>query len=231
MQEPQNCRLQEEHRADRRTVADALETVRQHLALDNVMRAHIEIGPLRLPSGERTALVDVVFPDLGCRVSLPTSARFRALSGSERKQFEIGRLEGAEVCFDGSVQLADGTKLRAIEVHATALPHNPTDLEWRIVRHTVAIIGAEERCYRSLREGVPSELQHMVPELRFLDCSKLAGLELPPLKEITSFIAERDWTLKKLSQQKVADALRRFGIRVPNLRPRRAAHTPGCTVN
>lgn len=58
-------RLQEERRTSRRTVADALDVVGQDLAPNEVLRAQIRIGPLRLPSGKCTALVDVVFPDLG----------------------------------------------------------------------------------------------------------------------------------------------------------------------
>ena len=82
------------------------------------------------------------------------------------------------------------------------------------------LFGAEDRCYRSLREGLLPPLQAMVPDLRFIDCSRLSGLERPPLKELADQIAEKDWTLRKLSQQKIADALRAFGMRVPKSRPR-----------
>jgi hypothetical protein len=56
--------------------------------------------------------------------------------------------------------------------------------------------------------------------MRFLDCSKLSGLKLPSLKRIARAIGRKDWTLRNLSHQKIADALRMFGIRVPRARPR-----------
>ena len=58
------ARLHEQRRTSRRTVADALDVVRQRLGVDEIARAEIQIGPLQLPSGKLTALVDVVFPDL-----------------------------------------------------------------------------------------------------------------------------------------------------------------------
>src|ERR1700693_511122 len=86
----QYVRLQEEYRTTRRTVADALEVVRLKLCLDEIPRAEITIGPLQLPSGKCTALVSVVFPDLGCIVSLPTSGQLRALSGTSSRQEVFG---------------------------------------------------------------------------------------------------------------------------------------------
>src|SRR5262249_37607383 len=119
------------------------------------------------------------------------------------------------------VALTNGAELRAVELVPALLPRNPSELDWRIVHHTVAIIGAEERCYRSLGKGLRRPLRDMVPDARFLDCQQLSGLDLPPLKVLALDIAARDPTLKRLSQQKIADALRKFGIRIPRPRPRR----------
>ena len=67
-------------------VADALEVVREERRGEQVASGRFDIAVIELPSKERTALVDVVFPELGCRVSLPTSARFSA-----RPQTKPGR--------------------------------------------------------------------------------------------------------------------------------------------
>jgi hypothetical protein len=219
---PQYARLREEHRTRRRTVADALDVVGRDLAPSEVLRAHIEIAPLQL-SGECTALVDVVFPDLGCRVSLPTSARFRALSetGSRREEFEISRLDRAEVCPDGSVLLADGTRLRAVEVIPTYLPYRPSDLDERILRHVISLTESYH-CYRSIREGLPEHLHHLVPDVRALDYSRVPSIQVPPLKVIRGDIEDNDPRLK-VSNQKIADALAKFGVRVPRRRPRAAS--------
>jgi hypothetical protein len=218
----QYVRLQEECRTTRRTVADALEVVRLKLCLDEIPRAEIRIGPLQLPSGKCTALVSVVFPDLGCIVSLPTSGQFRALSGTSSRQevFEIFLLDRAEVYPDGRVLLTDGTRLRAVEVIPTHLPYRPSDLDERILRHTISRTKSYY-CYRSIREDLPEDLRHQVPDLRCLDYSRVRTIKTPMLKVIRAYIEDKDPGLK-VSNQKIADALATFGVRVPRRRPRTA---------
>jgi hypothetical protein len=213
-------RLLEERRTKRRTVADVLDVVRQVLGLEDPPQGKINLGPLLLPSGEWTSLVDVVFPDLDCIVTLPTSARFRARSAtnSEHQEFEISRLDGADVASDGSVRLVNGTQLRTVEVVPTHLPYEPSELDRRILRHVISLTRSEH-CYRSIREGVPEHLQHQVPDVRALDFSRVLTIQAPPLKVIRGFIEEHDPDLK-VSEQKIADALARFGVRVPRRRPR-----------
>jgi hypothetical protein len=219
-------RLFEEDRISRRTVADAIEVLREACGFNSDDRAEIHIGPLRLSSGDLVGLVDVRFktPANGnvFIASLPTSARFSAISkgASKRNCYEILRLDGALVDGDVNVLLKDGTALRAVEVVPTCALEDPTELDWRIVHLTVAMIGAEEVCYRSLRTGVPQPQQDMVWDLRLLDCNKLYGLKVPLLKQIAYYIAENDKTLSEPSPQKIADALRKFGMRVPKPRPR-----------
>jgi hypothetical protein len=213
-------RLREEWRTKRRTVADVFDVVRQVLGLEDPPQGKINLGPLRLPSGEWTALVDIVFPDLDCIVTLPTSARFRGRSvrNSEHQEFDITRLDGADVASDGSVRLVDGTQVRAVEVVPTHLPYKPSELEERILRHVISLTRSEY-CYRSIREGLPEHLQLRVPDVRALDYSRVRTVQAPPLKVIRAFIEDHDPDLK-LSEQKIADALARFGVRVPRRRPR-----------
>ena len=217
---PQHVRLQEERRTKRRTVADALEVVRQVLRVEDPPRGRIRVGPLRLPSGKRTALVDVVFPELESIVSLPTSARFQATSDSASKPsiFEMCRLEGAQVFSDGTVLLADGSRLRAVEVLPTHLPYEPSALDERILRHVISMTGSDY-CYRSIREGLPEHLRTQVPDLRALDYSRVRKIQAPTLKVIKAYIEDHDPTMR-VSNQKIADALATFGVRVPRPRPR-----------
>jgi hypothetical protein len=218
-------RLFEETRNSRRTIADAVYVLEKAAGFGEHDRAQIRIVSLGPPSGDVTGLVGIFFdasdPEKGFVVWLPTSAYFRAIrhGSSQRDRFEIWRLDGAVVDAAPDVLLADGTKLRAVEVEPTHLPYKPTELDWRIVHRTLEHIKAKH-CYRSLRDGVPSDLQHFVPDTRFLDCSKLSGLKLPSLKRIARAIGRKDWTLRNLSHQKIANALRTFGIRLPTARPR-----------
>jgi hypothetical protein len=219
-------RLREETRNSRRTIADALEVLRELGDFKEHHCAEIHVGGLRLASGEVIGLVQVRFDDRSrenvCIVSLPSSAQFRALrQGSPRCEcFDIFRLDGAIIGAEAKVLLTDGTELRAVEVIPTRLLYHPSELDWRIVRHTISIIKAEKGCYRSLRQGLfPRPLRRMVPNRRFLDCSKLAGLKIErSLKDITREIGRKDPTLRRLSPQKVSDTLRKFGIRIPQPR-------------
>lgn len=219
-------RLFEQKRNSRRTIADALDVLCKEAGFAKDDRAQIRIGLLQLPSSDVVGLVQIFFDapssEKGYVVSLPTSAQFYALRMGSllRDRFDIAQLDEAVLDGTGNVLPADGVILRAVEVIPAHLPLESSVLEWRIVHHTISMIGAEQRCYRRLRDGLPARFQDMVPDLQFLDCSTLSGLDVPPLKAIAAYIADRDWTLKKLSQQKIADALRTFGIRVPTSRPR-----------
>ena len=77
---------------------------------------------------------------------------------------------------------------------------------------------------------MPAEFREMVPDVRVLDCNKLSGLDIPSLEAIAAYIAERDRTLRRLSLQKIADALRRFGMRVPNPSRHVSAHHISSTI-
>jgi hypothetical protein len=223
---PEHQRLLEEQRNSRRSIADAINVLCEAVGFGAHDRAKIRIGLMCLPSDNIVGLVDVLFEEPRGEkvyvVSLPTSSQFYALSSgaARRDLFEIARLHDAIVGAAGNVRLADGTDLRAVEVVRTFLPHDPTEQEWRIIHAVVAALGVEERCYRSVRRDFPPGEQDMIPDLRGIDCSKLTGLELPSLKELAWQIAQKDSSLGKLSQQKIADALRRFGARIPDSRPR-----------
>jgi hypothetical protein len=223
--------LREEERNHRLTVSHAIDVLPKTAGFEDDDLAEIRVGIMPLPSGEVVGLPIVFFSSnaLGKTlvVSLATSAQFKAKRQGEAdaRLFSIFELHGAKVDNNGMVRLSDGTVIRAVDVVPANLPLKPSDLDWRIVHHVISIIGAQDRCYRSLREhakpkclDVPEE---MIPEIRSIDCSALKGLELPSLKYLAAQIAKRDPTLKNLSHQKIADALRKFGMRIPARRRRR----------
>jgi hypothetical protein len=129
---PEYQRLFDENSKSRRTIADALEMLREFAGFDEGDRAKISIGPLRLPSGDVVGLVDVRFDDPLRKkvwiVSLPTSAQFRAIcpGSSRRKRFDIARLDEAAVDAEAAVLLTDETKLRAVEMIPTCSLSDPT---------------------------------------------------------------------------------------------------------
>jgi hypothetical protein len=220
--------LREEERNHRFTVQDAIDVLPTSAGFEDNDFAEIRVGGLRLPSDKEVGLPNVFFSSnaLGKTlvVSLPTSAQFKAIRQGEAdaRLFSIFELDGAKVDNNGSVRLSDGTVLRAVEVIPENLPLKPSELDWLIVHHTIWIIGAEDRCYRSLREHAKPRCldlpEDIVPDIRSIDCGALKDLELPSLKYLAREIAKKHPMLKKLSHQKIADALRTFGMRIPRSR-------------
>ncbi|MGY4334513.1 hypothetical protein ACVWWG_008930 [Bradyrhizobium sp. LB7.2] len=207
--------LQDDKREDRRSMADAINLLQP----DGTWKGEIQVRGLNLLSEEIVGLVAVFVENAAAQttsiVTLPSAKQFRArrYESQEFEEFDIFRLDRAT--FDGScnVGLVDGTRLRAVEVIPALLPYNVTDLDWCILHHTIAMMKAEQECYTyPIRFAQPSDA---------LDCSRLPSLtgRVPLLKQIHWYIADREPALKDLSEQKIADALCKFGMRIP--RPRR----------
>src|SRR6202030_447990 len=125
-------RLCEDKRTARRTVADALEVLRERAGFADRDCAEICVGLLKLRSAEVVGVVqllfDVPFQGKTYVVSLPTAGRFyaRQLNSSQRDCFAIAKLDRAITDSRGTVLLADGTTLRAGEVSPANLPLEPT---------------------------------------------------------------------------------------------------------
>jgi hypothetical protein len=221
--------LSEEQRKSRRSIADAIAVLRKEADFGEHDCATIRILRFALPSGEVVGTAAILFAapweDTTYCVALPTAARFKGYrEGSTRyDHFAIIRLNKAEVDASGTVVLADETILDAVKVIPARMPLEPSELDWMIVHATLSIIAGGDRCYRSWREDMSPAFQDSIPDQRFLDCSKLRELkDIPPLNVIANEIA-RTYPELKASSQKIADALRAFGIRVPVPRPRQKA--------
>lgn len=208
---PRFVRLLDEDCASRRTVSDAIELLRQRAGFRRHDFANVHVGLLALPSGKIVGLIDIQFGDFGGEivhcVSLPTSARFQAIGphSTRCKTFDIARLVSATVNGAGQVTLADGTIVHAVEVLPTHPHYEPSDLDWCIVHHVVAIAEAQESCYRRWPDGEQFALSDKNLDRLRLDCSKLPGLSPPPLKLLAYKMAERDPDLM-FSSQKLADS-------------------------
>lgn len=214
--------LQEDQRNKRRGVADVIEVLLRHGAFDHVLSAQIRVGRLRLPSEDIVGLVGVFAESAAEKttfiVTLPSSKQFRAKrQGSpEIETFDIFRLHEATVDGNGAVELANGARLRAVEVKPALLPYTVTDLDFRILHRTIEFIEAEQECY--------TYPIHFERPAAALDCSTLAALRgrIPLLKELEGYIADEDPGLQIPSEQQIANTLRKFGMRIPSTRSRRA---------
>lgn len=222
-------RLADDECDRRRTIADALEVLRSIPDYTERSRAEIRVTGLRLHSGEDklVGLIELEFTAGSCDtiyiVSLPTSEQFRARNEASLRSndYAIADLDGAVVDGGGAVELRDGKRLHAVEMMPTCALSQPTELDWRIVHHTISMIeGASVRCYRSLRDqdNLAPSIREMTPDLRFLDCNAISDLIAPGPKRIAHSLGKKYPGLKIPSPQKVSDALRKFSIRVPKPR-------------
>ena len=217
---PQYKRLREEGRTLRRTIADAIEVLRQDARFKDTDRARIQVGGLRLPSQETVGLVGVLFDSLDERtfiVFLPTSGEFRAKRPGHSKAdiFDIFELDDAIVDGNCAIQLRNGTVVRAVEVVPAPLPYIVTEMDWSIVHQTIELVGAKgETRYR-----FPADLKLPADGL---DCGTLPSLQdrIPPLKLIKAHIEDHGPSLKGISEQQISDSLQKFGMRIPKKRPR-----------
>jgi hypothetical protein len=211
----------------RRTVADAIEVLHKDVGFEGDDRAQIRLGPMRLPSGDIVSLTGIFFESAVHQktfiVWLPTAVKFRAILQGQSviDQFDIDRLQEATLDDAGNVELRDGTSMRAVEIIPARLPYKLSGLDCIIISLTISKIGAQDKCSYST-EGLFSEHPDDDPYIGFIDCSKLAGLRVPELKVIKGYIEDRKSELATLSEQTISNALRKFGMRIPVARPRRA---------
>jgi hypothetical protein len=213
--------LREDRRKKRRTIADALDVMRHECSVPEISGAEIRVDPFALPCGEPTATVAVVCPDLDCFVSLPASWWFTALSEerSQRHRFEISCLNGAKVGPDGAILLTDGRWWRGVEMVPTHMPYELSPVEERILLNVIRLTKSYG-CFRNLRDDLPQHLQPGIPNLWVLDYGRLHVIPRCRLKAIKAHIEIHDPELS-VSNQKIADALIKCGVRIPRRRPRR----------
>jgi hypothetical protein len=234
MPRPYNV-LREASRDQRTTIADAINVLETEANFKSDDCATVWLQPLQLQTTVVVWLVSVIFDGpadaVGFVVPLRTAKAFFAvdMNDSRKRRFEIELLEGATIDASGVVSLANGDQVRALELVPAQLPYKLSELDERILHLTLSMIkGAESRCYRDLRDDLPAAERGGIPSLRFLDFSKLAegperpALKVPYLKVIRGKFEETYPRAASPSEQKIADALKKAGIRVPRRRPNAA---------
>lgn len=197
-------------RRSMRSIADALEALREGDHLVDVSLLEVRTSPLPSRAHHAPSLVLVVCHVAQAQepwgVALPTAWEFtgKSLETGARETFEITRLDRARVDEDGTVTLSDGTRLNAVDMVPAALPWKLTELQKSIVYWTIKFTGSEDDCYRY---GPPT------PDLTWLDYAALRKLEIPKLAALVRFIGEKTGLI--INRQTVANALAICGVRVP----------------
>jgi hypothetical protein len=210
----ESLRLIDAGRDSRRSIADAIDVLRNLPGFSEGMQATVMVRPLPLADGNRTGLIQLVCEAQGFAVSLHSAAHFRAIRtcAFDPEPFEIGLLDGARVDSAGNVTLTCGTHLHKVEVAPTFIPIELTPAEERIVVWTIRCFHPRKRCFRSLpNPRILRPLRRRTGAV-WLDYGTLPSLTLPALKEI-------EYALKDMhgfgdcSRQPIANALARAGIR------------------
>jgi hypothetical protein len=156
--------------------------------------------------------------------SIPSRSRPRLFLGYVplRLQPRHFALETHDLELLGHLAMAQGK--HAADPRTTSspnrVPYGPSDREERILRHVIALTKSHD-CYRSIREGLPEDSQHLVPDLRALDYGRVREIQAHPLKKIRAYIEDHE-PEPRASNQKIADALATFGLRVPRRRRHQA---------
>jgi hypothetical protein len=227
--------LREASRNERVTIADAIAVLEEEANFKADDCTRVWLQPLQLLTGVVVWLVSAFFdgPASAGRFVVPlrTAKAFSAadVHGSRKRVFGMELLDGAIADASGVVSLANGDQVRALELSPAQLPYELSELEEKILHLTISMIeGAEIRCYRDLRDDLPARERSGIPSLRFLDFSKLAKesgrptLKPPYLKVLRGKFEETYPRDRSPSEQKIADALEKAGMRIPRRRPRAA---------
>jgi hypothetical protein len=221
----EQIRLDAVGRDGRNKISDAIALLRAEAGFGERHRATIRALPMRLPSAEVVGAVDLLFEAawVPCvyAVGLRYAPGFRGRPlRSGYQEYPIVELNRATVNAAGTVTLADGTVLENVEMLTAPMLAEPTDLDRQILAAALKVIEGGESCFRSLQEDVPAAHRAFVPDIRQLDWGRLRTLKTRPLKQLVAAIKDVDPELEVRSNEKIANTLCKFGVRVPIPRPR-----------
>ena len=211
----------------RRTVADALELLEKKAGFREGDQGDIGVHGRRMPSGEVLGFFAVNFfstvTQTTYHVGFPAAQKVFAWrhQDQQRYQMDIFEINGARVDSQGRIALTTGVMIYALEV--IPVPRNePSDLDLVSLRLAIVSVGAEERYCRRVRDEISGPFRDMIPEsFTALDWTNLPEFDSPPLKQI-EYAFRAKYSGQAPSREKISQALRRFGVRIPRTRKHRA---------
>jgi hypothetical protein len=198
-----------------RSLADALEKLREFGVFSDDGRAEIKTMEMVLPDRRTMCLVAVLGGPCqrdGARwvIRMPSSLRFTARTTlGEQLTYEIGLLNDAISDFDGNVQLSEGQFVHQVDLVPSRLDYDFTAIQDAIVRHALKFLQVEDQCYRPLDD------KHL-PGLRVLDYGTIRNVRIPSLKAVQNYVEDH---LEGVSRPEIVTALRLAGMQFPRARP------------
>ena len=138
-----------------RSMADALETLRELGALQGTGNIQFNVLQMQLPNGQVIGLVSVMGPrqEDGRRpfIWMPSAVKFSAISMSNvRQTFDIGLLNNAISDRDGNVTLHAGQHVHGVNLTPVPMHYDFDSTQHAIVWHALKLLGKLDECWRSV---------------------------------------------------------------------------------
>jgi hypothetical protein len=191
-----------------RSLADALEKLRELDGLSDQETVQIKTRPLELFDGRRTGCVSIVRPPRGDNstfiVLMPSSGAFTALTPLGRLTYTIDLLNGAISDADGNVELANGQFGHGVILKPVPF-YEFSETDAKIVRGALRFLQAENQCYRPVEPD-------LLPGIERLDYGLVERIRIEHLKRVQHYVLK---SMPQLSPAAVSGALKRAGMVMP----------------
>jgi hypothetical protein len=193
-----------------RSVADALEKLRELGGLQGTGNIECNILPIQLPNGRVSGLVCVIGPrqDDGRRwiIWMPSAVKFSAISMTKvRQTFEIGLLNGAIIDHDGIVTLHNGQHVHGVNLIPVPVHYDFDSTQHAIVWHALKLLGELDECWRSVDD-------RLLPGIKFLDYSAIRNIRVRGRKQLLYDVGKH---VDGVSASFIAKTLSAAGMRGP----------------
>jgi len=165
-----------------RSVADALEKLRELDGLQGTGNIECNILGIQLPDGRVSGLVSVIGPrqEDGRRwiIRMPSASKFSAMSTTKMRQtFDIGLLNGAIGDRDGNVILHNGKHVHGVNLIPALVRYDFDSTQHAIVWHALKFLGKLDECWRSVDD-------RLLPGIKRLDYSKIGNIKVRRRKQL-----------------------------------------------
>jgi hypothetical protein len=169
-------------RKSMRSLADALEKLRELSSLHGTWTIECKTLPIQLPNRRVSGLVCVIGPrqEDGRRwvIQMPSAAKFSAISTTKvRQTFDVGMLNCAISDQDGNVALHNSNHVYGVTLIPVPAHYDFESTEHRIISWALKFLGKSDECWRSVDNK-------LLPGMKCLDYSKIRHIEIQGRKQL-----------------------------------------------
>jgi hypothetical protein len=195
-----------------RSMADALETLRELGALPGTGNIEINVLQMQLPNGQVIGLVSVMGPrqENGRRpvIWMPAAVKFSAILTSKvRETFDIGLLNKGIIDEHGNVTLHNGQHVHGVNLTPVPAHYDFDATQHAIVFHALKLLCKLDECWRPVDEG-------LLPEIKLLDYSAIRNIRVRRRKQLLYDLSKH---VDGVSASFIAKTLSAAGMRCSRL--------------